>query len=261
MEPVTEPTVTTRPPFKASTMIAAWIELLNSETYDQGRGKLRTLKLGQRPDTPLTPETANYCCLGVVTDHALNTVPDFPWACRRVGRSESGGWCYSTLDRALLATLRLADEEQSKLVDMNDGGKSFQEIANYLGTTILPKVRAREQIVVLQDAVQQLRSKQYTPTVARLRRVSVGEGSPSFCALGVIGDRLYPLGMIEQPLWETSAREIDPYTTIQEEAGLTASEETEVFLINDHIGGYQGYKRAAKFLEDTVIPRLQALAL
>jgi hypothetical protein len=91
---------------------AKWIDALRSGKYEQGRGQLRS-------------KDDEYCCLGVLLDILS---PD-AW----VLNTEHG--CYQSLDDRISVLPNYIENEigrQGELIDMNDGGKSFTEIADWI---------------------------------------------------------------------------------------------------------------------------------
>ncbi len=87
-----------------------WIKALRSGKYKQGRNNLHSHN--------------TYCCLGVLQDTAdvecTNT--DFL-------QGENGRSCVKGL----------TSEKQMRLAEMNDSGKNFQEIADWIEKYINPK--------------------------------------------------------------------------------------------------------------------------
>jgi hypothetical protein len=105
-----------------------WVEALRSGKYQQGTGVLRT--------------TDNeYCCLGVLcdlVDRSAWGVAEETFTCvngvdvPRVAydfHSKGDSSCYS-LPYTLEVNLKLTNT--TPLIDMNDGGKSFAEIADWI---------------------------------------------------------------------------------------------------------------------------------
>lgn len=92
-----------------------WVKALRSGDYEQG-----TVRLCNDDD--------QFCCLGVLADIAIDSF----WLPRW------GGWMLDEGDRALtLGTdiekkLRLHGKDIGHLIEMNDGGSSFETIANWI---------------------------------------------------------------------------------------------------------------------------------
>lgn len=110
-----------------SERIEQWIRALRSGEYTQGVCALRSADNA-------------YCCLGVLCDIRDASL----W--RPLQRL---GWTYlgydGILTSSVLAEYGLTIESQRTLTRMNDGdGKSFAEIADYIESTILPRVQAEE---------------------------------------------------------------------------------------------------------------------
>jgi hypothetical protein len=113
-----------------------WVKALRSGEYEQGSSLLCQEKPGD-------PEEFQFCCLGVLADIAVDGdwVKLFgDWHLVPDGCSESDARSGS-FDDGLLAKLGLSEEDQSKLIRMNDGDdlsdppvprKSFAEIASYI---------------------------------------------------------------------------------------------------------------------------------
>ena len=102
---------------------AKWVEALRSGKYEQGRDVLRT--------------TDNkFCCLGVLADirNPEGWRSDPQTIGTRGGRLINGfGWRDFLPDDLLsLPDLGIDLEDQLTLVDMNDHGRSFDEIADYI---------------------------------------------------------------------------------------------------------------------------------
>lgn len=88
---------------------AEWLAALRSGDFKQGKDYLRTGK-------------NTFCCLGVLC-HIKD--PD-PWS------EHEAGWCYGHSICLLPTEEDLSENEQAKLSKMNDDGKSFSEIADYI---------------------------------------------------------------------------------------------------------------------------------
>lgn len=111
---------------------ARWVEALRSGRYRQGDGRLRRLD-------------GSFCCLGVGCD-----VLGVEW------RSEEQWGCYSAvgvvstydgkdamnyLDNRTERALGLNSEQAVALANMNDDGKTFAEIADYIESLPLPAAK------------------------------------------------------------------------------------------------------------------------
>jgi hypothetical protein len=100
-----------------------WIKALRSGDYVQGTGKLCTVK----------PSGAKYCCLGVAAELAEG---EDAWIdpCGDWTHDPGGGVSLMMLNSSTY-TYRpkgLNKYIVGALVSMNDGGKSFEEIASYI---------------------------------------------------------------------------------------------------------------------------------
>jgi hypothetical protein len=99
---------------------AKWVEALRSEQYLQTQGMLRF-----RDDEG----KSSFCCLGVLCDVAgVQWRANVPFL--NGVRMEEEDECYLT--RQGLAIVTLPDSVQRELANMNDTGKSFAEIADYI---------------------------------------------------------------------------------------------------------------------------------
>lgn len=103
----------------------AWVKALRSGKYKQGKNFLAQRK---------PHEKTRYCCLGVLCD----ITPD----AKRVGISKGGVISFKMpgdeypeeayLPRTLDNRVGLEFDDVEYLVQMNDAGKSFEEIADYI---------------------------------------------------------------------------------------------------------------------------------
>ena len=95
-----------------------WVAALRSNKYKQGRSRLRN-----SDDT--------YCCLGVLCDvvdnSKWNLSANGEWYSYSDDNDGDDGWIYS-VSKDLLPD----DNMQGDLMGMNDHGKSFTEIADYI---------------------------------------------------------------------------------------------------------------------------------
>lgn len=105
---------TTTPEFTPE-LKAKWVAALRSKDYRQGFGYLRN-------------PNGDFCCLGVLYDVAGGEWKQvYPGGCYRIAESDTGslllnpdGWMF--IDWGT----------QSRLADLNDAGRSFEDIANYI---------------------------------------------------------------------------------------------------------------------------------
>lgn len=104
-------------------LVKRWLEALRSGEYKQGRGMLRSQN--------------GYCCLGVVCDlidpEAWKTQikRDYPYCWRSSEQQELFPVDLETsLSDTELDMLGLDHDQQESLMDMNDNGYSFYDIAD-----------------------------------------------------------------------------------------------------------------------------------
>lgn len=94
---------------------AAWISALRSKQYAQGRKLLR--------------KDNKFCCLGVLCNLHAQAHPD-------IAKKQKSAYGYmgagSMPGLAVVNWAGLSYQEAGKLAELNDGGKSFKEIANYI---------------------------------------------------------------------------------------------------------------------------------
>ena len=122
-----------------------WVAALRSGKYKQGDGKLRQLELDKETCEPTGNE--QFCCLGVLCDLVepnqwkRSEHSDEEWANGRgVGDDgdENTGMPRLALQKKLgldRPVNRSGQDKQTfagKLAAMNDNGKSFEEIANWI---------------------------------------------------------------------------------------------------------------------------------
>lgn len=107
----------------------AWVKALRSGEYKQAQGAL--VRYGKKHDT--------FCCLGVAFNMLAEKTDRYYW-------DESGTACSKTdfqndciarvapnwMGKWLLGDDAKGYERENTLVDMNDRGRSFKEIANYI---------------------------------------------------------------------------------------------------------------------------------
>jgi hypothetical protein len=93
---------------------AKWIEALRSGKYKQCRSSLR--------------QNDGFCCLGVLADANGEQWSTEKWLMPGQYRVVRGGGClFYGVQQGLLT-----EEQMDALADMNDEGKSFSEIADYI---------------------------------------------------------------------------------------------------------------------------------
>ncbi len=101
---------------------AKWVKAVRSGRYEQNIIELRVGKKNTG---------FSYCCLGVACN-----IMDRHWKISKFNNityshkhSEPG---YDALNHTFLKQINLTHKQESKLIDMNDAGKSFNEIADYI---------------------------------------------------------------------------------------------------------------------------------
>lgn len=93
-----------------------WVEALRSDKYGQTQGALYD---------------GSYCCLGVAA--CLITGRTGSAAIKYAGNRESEDFARGTILGVKAAKLvGLTNDEQSKLAQLNDDGKSFRQIASFI---------------------------------------------------------------------------------------------------------------------------------
>src|ERR1700723_2651819 len=100
--------------------IRKWVEALRSRKYKQGQGKLRTKR-------ETRDSVDRFCCLGVACD--IKGV--------KHDNCHDGYFYYyddidGSLSTSMLEYIGISNEEENELIDMNDGGKKFYQIARWL---------------------------------------------------------------------------------------------------------------------------------
>lgn len=90
-----------------------WVEALRSGEYKQGQNALRT-------------NDNKFCCLGVLCD----VVDANCWTTR--GGVYYYGLQRYTLPRQLMETLQLSIPQEAMIIELNDTGHTFEEIADYI---------------------------------------------------------------------------------------------------------------------------------
>jgi hypothetical protein len=96
---------------------AKWLEALRSGKYEQGQRSLKSLD-------------RKYCCLGVLCD--IMDPESWSKAGEHEGMWNSFAESREVLHDTALSRVGLREEEQKELIKMNDGGKSFKEIADHI---------------------------------------------------------------------------------------------------------------------------------
>lgn len=96
-----------------------WVAALESDKYKQAKGSLRS------PDD-------RFCCLGVLCD----IIDPEVWE-RHYGDTPAGGWWSynantSALNKGLLSKIDMDPRDQWKLIEKNDQGDSFRQIAQWI---------------------------------------------------------------------------------------------------------------------------------
>lgn len=109
-------------------LMRKWIDMLRSRRYKQGQGCLRQ-------KGPTSRSVDRYCCLGVACD----MIDPKKW---EFSETISRNQYYYDEDNELASMevrskLGITENEQVELSTMNDGGKKFYEIADYLERTYL----------------------------------------------------------------------------------------------------------------------------
>ena len=92
-----------------------WLEALRSGKYKQGRGCLRS-------------ENNKFCCLGVLCD--LVAPQDWEPGLEEMGHYYGHRGSYGAPDQAIKDVVSIAS--WGKLMEMNDSGASFTEIADWI---------------------------------------------------------------------------------------------------------------------------------
>lgn len=97
-----------------------WIDALRSGKYSQTQGRLRI--------------EDSYCCLGVICDLLVPDEWEFAHINEETGLTHytTRGNAHDVLPGSLADILGIDWDTQNKLVDINDSGKSFLEIADWI---------------------------------------------------------------------------------------------------------------------------------
>ena len=98
-----------------------WLRALRSGRYKQGRGVLCRI---------IDDNRYEYCCLGVLCISLRQPMKKYEYKdnLMKFGKYE----VIYCLDDETQEKLEISHNMVDKLMDMNDGGKSFKEIADYL---------------------------------------------------------------------------------------------------------------------------------
>lgn len=118
---------------KQKKLMRRWVDALRSRKYKQGIGALRVTG-------PTKRSVDRYCCLGVLCDlhdpKRWNNDNDddgfYPDAAYSYAISDSIWGCQNDLPVDVMREINLSSLEESVLIAMNDDGKKFHEIADYL---------------------------------------------------------------------------------------------------------------------------------
>lgn len=102
----------------------AWVKALRSGRFTQGQGALKT-KFDKEPPT--------YCCLGVLAKVAG----------MKFERDSYADELSVLGDPCKLPTALLTPRQQQPLIDRNDNGVTFPEIANYIEKKVFPLRKAK----------------------------------------------------------------------------------------------------------------------
>jgi hypothetical protein len=104
-----------------------WVKALRSGEYSQGQHRLR-------------PTLGTYCCLGVLCDLYQKAYPqtsEWQLAMRGVLFVDAVGCASdSNCPMGVRDWADLTKREQGSLINLNDSGQSFEEIADYIETTL-----------------------------------------------------------------------------------------------------------------------------
>jgi hypothetical protein len=120
--------------FRGSALKRKWVEALRSGEYEQGQGKLRKVENGR----------TYHCCLGVLCE-----VAEIPHIKMHMDEGVAiHGYVFRGVTSRSTATLPYnfvnqhfsSENDPWKLIELNDAGKSFEEIADYIES----KVRMKE---------------------------------------------------------------------------------------------------------------------
>ena len=103
-----------------------WLTALRSGDYKQTKGELHGKK--------------GYCCLGVLYDIEFNGDWIFPQDDDRPSYLNTGAWMIDNEEASLgsdfIHKCRIVPEEESELIDMNDEGATFKEIADWIKVSL-----------------------------------------------------------------------------------------------------------------------------
>lgn len=99
-------------------MKAKWVEALRSGKYTQGKGSLH-------------PGNC-FCCLGVLCD----LIDPTKWSADYAKDVLYDGCAFSWIPGGLRSDLGIPGAIETELATMNDTGRTFTEIANYIEATL-----------------------------------------------------------------------------------------------------------------------------
>ena len=97
-----------------------WLKALRSDEYVQGKGALC-----------VTNSEDKFCCLGVLCNVRAEGSKTLYWKLHDSDELMFSGE-YLLLSKSMLSWADLTEEQQSCLANQNDGGDSFEKIANYI---------------------------------------------------------------------------------------------------------------------------------
>lgn len=109
-----------------------WVEALRSRKFKQGQAALKETISGEK-------DKYTYCCLGVLHEvsggkwHQFYNYPTYFTGVKHTSNASNvflDGKCFSQ---------GLTRDEQNKLAEMNDDGKKFYQIANWIEKNIKTK--------------------------------------------------------------------------------------------------------------------------
>jgi len=106
-----------------------WLKALRSNEYVQGQDALCT-----------TNSVDKFCCLGVLCDVRAGMDKSLGWEITKVRDEDPNELVFLgqslALSSSMLKWAGLTGEEQDELAEMNDSGKSFSKIANFIEETL-----------------------------------------------------------------------------------------------------------------------------
>lgn len=106
----------------------AWVKALRSGEYKQGRGHM----------CEDTPEGPRYCCLGVLVDiaHDGDWVLDPNITTWKIDNNFDPSFQASFPSNKFLNEVELNRDTADEVAHMNDDGKSFEEIADFIEESV-----------------------------------------------------------------------------------------------------------------------------